>query len=159
MNFEPLQIIDTTITKSRQEIMAEKLRRNDLFVSDSNIYLLTSVEKQSMLKIAALIRRIKQEATQIIEFSQMPSLQFVGKKTKNYTPTIDLYIKSKDVALSDKSMKLLSALYTEILSKGIHIKLHSLIGREDKLAVAVNNMINHFQIQQIKQDLLNQKTK
>ena len=55
----------------------------------------------------------------------------------------------------EKSNKILSVLYNDVLTKGIKIKLFALNGGNDKFTVAVNNMINNYQIQQIKQEFLN----
>lgn len=136
-------------------MMTEMLSRRDLFVQYFDVCILTSVEKQSGAKIGNFVRKIKEASINILE-TYSSSLPIVGATQP--IPCIDLYIKCSDEKLSDKSMKVLSALYSEFLSKGIRIKLHSLIGRDDKFAVAVNNMINNYQIQQIRKEFIKQNS-
>jgi len=140
----PLDIMDVIETKTPEQRKAEMLSRHDLFVRNYNICLLTSIEKQSNMKIAAVANRIKKLSQDILKPTNIIQLPLPGME--EYKPEIDLYVKCEDKEVSDKAKKLISVLYTEFLMKGIRIKLHALNGKEDKVAMAISNTINNYQI-------------
>ena len=134
---------------AKQQTKQQMLSKHDLIVDYYDVYILTSVEKQNGMKIRHFIDKISNSAKSLLE----PGLPISGQN--KYVPTINLYIRCDDKTLSEKSNKILSVLYNDVLTKGIKIKLFALNGGNDKFTVAVNNMINNYQIQQIKQEFLN----
>ncbi len=134
---------------AKQQTKQQILSKHDLIVDYYDVYILTSVEKQNGMKIRHFIDKISESAKSLSE----PGLPISGQN--KYVPSINLYIRCDDKILSEKSNKILSVLYNDVLAKGIKIKLFALNGGNDKFAVAVNNMINNYQIQQIKQEFLN----
>lgn len=134
---------------AKQQTKQQILSKHDLIVDYYDVYILTSVEKQNGMKIRHFIDKISDSAKSLSE----PGLPISGQN--KYVPTINLYIRYDDKTLSEKSNKILSVLYNDVLSRSIRIKLFALNGGNDKFAVAVNNMINNYEIQQIKQEFLN----
>ncbi len=133
----------------KQQTKQQILSKHDLIVDYYDVYILTSVEKQNGMKIRHFIDKISDSAKSLSE----PGLPISGQN--KYVQTINLYIRYDDQTLSEKSNKILSVLYNDVLSRSIRIKLFALNGGNDKFAVAVNNMINNYEIQQIKQEFLN----
>jgi len=126
----------------------DPLTKRGLFVKWNNVYILDSVANQSNLKIAAIIRRIKEATEDTLDLaSTLPiALNIDGVNIGLTEPTLDIYIKCPDTILNEQSEKLLNII-SNVLNRNVKIDLHELAAN-DVFAKAVKAKITEHIIQQ-----------